>query len=306
MVELVSLGPPYSEDGVSRNLHRPASILSITCRKKSCDQTSSERRSRTNGATSSRSSATSTCWTRWRRKSSSRARVSGSSVAVVAGLAHARLQMAKMHLRMMGRVPNQVVPIPPFHPALPLPAENGVQFARKQVRQAVHAHAERDRLQQVPALGLEPARRIRIHLQFDLQRLARRKPAQQLIRGVDDEQLPIGVRLQEGRCRPLPTVSRFCPVACSGARGRRSTADSQTHRGQVVAEFPPFPPYRNLIPCSQCPHTVDILCTFRRIVKGPASRSATAVASRGRAASPGSPERVGQGYQERGACEAAG
>ena len=123
-------------------------------------------------------------------------------VAVVAGLAHARLQMAKIYLRMTGRVPNEIVPIPPFDPALPLPAENGVQLARKQVGQPIDAQAERDRLEQVPALGLEPARRVRVHLQFDFQRLARRKPAKQFIPGIDGEQLPIGVRLQEGRLDP--------------------------------------------------------------------------------------------------------
>ena len=53
-------------------------------------------------------------------------------VAVVAGLSHPRLQMAKIHVRMAGRVPNEIVPVPPLDPALPLPARKGVRLPQNQ------------------------------------------------------------------------------------------------------------------------------------------------------------------------------
>jgi hypothetical protein len=81
--------------------------------------------------------------------------------------------MAQIHARMAGRMPNEIAPVPALHPALPLPAQNRVQLARKKIGQPIKAQAQRNRLEQAPAFCFEPARGIRIRLDIDFQHLER-------------------------------------------------------------------------------------------------------------------------------------
>ena len=84
--------------------------------------------------------------------------------------------MPRMHLRMMGGIPHQVIPIPSFHPIFPPTAQYGMHFSRKKIRQYIGAHAKRNGLQKKFALSCKFARRIRIDFNADLKRLAARTP----------------------------------------------------------------------------------------------------------------------------------
>jgi len=65
------------------------------------------------------------------------------------GLTHPLLEMREVELRMTGREPDEIVPVPALDPALPFPAQNGVHFPGKEVGQAKRPDGEGDRPQEI-------------------------------------------------------------------------------------------------------------------------------------------------------------
>ena len=85
----------------------------------------------------------------------------------MAALAHALFEMSEVELGMVGRIPDQVVPIATLDAFFPTSAQNCVHLAGKQVRQCVGSYRKGDRLQKVTGVRLELRWRIRVNFQLD-------------------------------------------------------------------------------------------------------------------------------------------
>ena len=87
-------------------------------------------------------------------------------------LAHPLLEMGDAQLRVIGRKPDEIVPVPALDPALPFAAENGVHLTGEQIGKDKCPDRKRNRLQDKLVFRSKAGRRIRINLDLDLQDLA--------------------------------------------------------------------------------------------------------------------------------------
>jgi len=63
----------------------------------------------------------------------------------MAGLPHPLLQMGKIELRVIGGIPDKVVPIPPFYPVLPLAQKQCMHLAGERLGSVLSSFTRRER-----------------------------------------------------------------------------------------------------------------------------------------------------------------
>jgi len=104
-----------------------------------------------------------------------------------------------MELRMMGNIPDQVVPVAAFDPALPLPAKDGMHFPGKEVGKNKGPDGEWYRLKKVFIFRFESGRRVCIDFEFDFDNLPPGDLPDDPVCRLYDQQLFRRIGFQEGR-----------------------------------------------------------------------------------------------------------
>jgi len=100
-----------------------------------------------------------------------------------AALNHPLFKVTEVQFRVVGGKPDEIIPIPPLHPALPLSTETSVHLAGKEIGKRKGPHRKRDWLKNEFTFGVESRRRVSIHLDLYLYDLASRDSADQLLGG---------------------------------------------------------------------------------------------------------------------------
>ena len=115
------------------------------------------------------------------------------------GLPHPLLKVSQIQMRVVGGVPDKIVPITTLDPVFPSAEEDRVHLAGKEIRERITPDGKRYRMQQIASLGTEAWRRVRIHLNFHFQHLSGCNLPHKILSGFNDQKFIAGVCLEEGR-----------------------------------------------------------------------------------------------------------